>query len=60
MLDAARRLSSAKTLEEAFRGVRRRDDIYQRQATIIGKLLCLLFFAFRFDNSPNQKGATAD
>lgn len=55
MLDAARRLSSVRILDEAFRGVKRRDEVFQRQTLIVGKFLCLLFFTFRFDHSKSQQ-----
>lgn len=54
MIDAARRLSSVKILEEAFIRVKRRDEIYQRQALLVGKMLCLIFFSFRYQPESNN------
>jgi hypothetical protein len=49
MLDAARRLSSVRILQEAFGICKRKDAVLQKQAMIVGKMLCLLFFSFRYE-----------
>jgi len=46
MLDAARRLSSVRILEEAFRGggsTKKKDE----KAFVIGRMLCMMMFAFK-------------
>ena len=54
MLDASRRLSTVRVLEEAFRqglagkgSAIKRDPIVHRQLATIGKMLCLIMFSFR-------------
>ena len=54
MLDASRRLSTVRVLEEAFRqglagksSAIKRDPFVHRQLTTIGKMLCLIMFSFR-------------
>jgi len=56
MLEASRRISSVRVLEEAFRigissgkmvSVVKKDPMLQKQLTLIGKMLCLMMFAFR-------------
>ena len=49
MLDAARRLSSVRILQDSFLFAKKRDMIHQRQALIIGRMLCLIFFSFRYE-----------
>lgn len=57
MLDALKRVANVKVLEDAFLSKRLRELAYFRSATAIGKVMCLLFFAVRYDSSPQNEGA---
>jgi len=57
MLDAARRLSSVRILEEAFRGSTGSSNNNKKKdekAFVIGRMLCMMMFAFK--NGREEEG----
>ena len=57
MLDALKRVVNVKDLEDAFLSKRLRELAYFRSASAIGKVMCLLFFAVRYDSTSQNVGA---
>ena len=61
MLETLKRVSTVKVLEEAFRSRRIKQEVqYLRQAVLVGRGICLLFFAVRQESVSQAEADKVD